>query len=200
MEGVVRSVSDDQHEILRAIRHLHLDGDYEADITYGNGRFWKDLPEPTWRSDIEQLSDDVVAASSDALPLDDSSLGNVVFDPPFLTYVRAGRNGNGKMVMAQRFGGYWRYDELADHYRATLVECHRVLRPKGILVFKCQDIIHNHKMHATHANVIEWAKPMFRLRDLFILTGGGNLPAPNRRGKQRHARISHSYFLVLENE
>jgi len=115
--------------------------------------------------------------------------------------VRSGRDGNGSMVMAKRFGGYWRYDELEAHYRGTLREAARVLRRKGIVVFKCQDIIHNHRMHATHINVVKWAAEHgFRLRDLFILGGGGKLPSPNRAGKQRHARISHSYFLVLEKK
>jgi hypothetical protein len=54
-------------------------------------------------------------------------------------------------------------------------------------------------MHATHANVIEWAKDAgFRLKDLFILAAKHRMPSPNRKGKQKHARIFHSYFLVFE--
>ena len=69
----------------------------------------------------------------------------------------------------------------------------------AILVFKCQDIIHNHKMHCTHANVIFWAEiEGFRLADLFVLPAKHRLPSPNRAGTQKHARIFHSYFLVLE--
>ena len=38
--------------------------------------------------------------------LDDSTLNSIVFDPPFLTYVRAARKGNGSMIMSNRFSGY----------------------------------------------------------------------------------------------
>lgn len=66
------------------------------------------------------------------------------------------------------------------------------------MVFKCQDIIHNHRMHCTHYNVIKWAEcEGFRLVDLFILTAKSRMPGP-QKGKQRHARVWHSYFLVFE--
>lgn len=201
MNAVVRSTSSDQQEILSAIRELHIEADaFCVDVTYGNGSFWRGRSDtPRHRFDIDPQVGGVTQACSMDLPLGDSTVGSVVFDPPFLTYVRAGREGNGKMVMASRFGGYWRYDELAAHYKGTIAEAARVLRHKGVLVVKCQDIIHNHKMHATHINVVVWAEACgFRLKDLFVLGGGGRLPSPNRAGKQRHARISHSYFLVLK--
>lgn len=133
------------------------------------------------------------------LPLENESIGSVVFDPPFLTYVRQGREGNGKMAMARRFSGYWTFDELTEHYRETLSECARVLKAKGVLVVKCQDIIHNHRMHAVHALVIAWAEHEgFRLRDLFVLGATHRMPSPNRKGTQKHARVFHSYFLVFE--
>jgi len=102
------------------------------------------------------------------------------------------------MVMAKRFAGYWRYDELETHYRTTLQETARILKRGGILVFKCQDIIHNHKIHCTHANVLQWGATWFRLKDLFVLAAKHRMPSPNRAGTQKHARIFHSYFLVLE--
>lgn len=117
---------------------------------------------------------------------------------PFLTYVRAGRAGNGSMIMARQFSGYWRYDELEDHYRAMLAEMARVLVKDGIAVFKTQDLVHNHKLHPTHAYVIQWGEQVgLRLKDLFILAANHRLPAPNRAGSQKHARIHHSYFVVM---
>jgi tRNA G10 N-methylase Trm11 len=197
--STIRSVSASQDEILRAIMTLHDIDRFDADVTYGNGAFYKHgIPEPVHRFDLDPQQPGVVECDSGQLPLDDASIGSVVFDPPFLTYVRSGRTGNGRMLMAGRFGGYWRYDELEAHYRATLKEAARVLRRGGVLVFKCQDIVHNHRLHATHARVIEWASEAgFDLDDLFVLTANHRLPAPNRAGRQRHARIHHSYFLVL---
>lgn len=198
MADVIKSVYEDQTAILRSIQMLHCPSGFECDVTYGNGQFWRNLTPPALRFDIDPQLDGVTQASCDALPLADATLNNCVFDPPFLTYVRAGRAGNGKMVMANRFAGYWRYDELETHYRATLREMARVIKRGGCLVFKCQDIIHNHKIHCTHANVMQWAANWFRLKDLFVLVAKHRMPSPNRAGTQKHARIFHSYFLVLE--
>lgn len=100
--------------------------------------------------------------------------------------------------MAARFGGYYSYDQLESHYKATMRECSRILKHKGVLVFKCQDIIHNHRMHCTHASAIEWAREYgFRLKDLFVLGAKSRMPSP-QKGQQRHARVFHSYFLVLQ--
>lgn len=198
---VVRSVYFDQTEILRGIMRLHCPDGFDCDMTYGAGSFWKQLPQPRLKFDISPQVPGVQKACSTMLPVKPASLSSVVFDPPFLTYVRAGRSGNGKMIMAKQFSGYWRYDELEDHYRHTISEAWRVLRPGGVMVFKCQDIIHNHKMHCTHANVIQMAEiEGFRLMDLFILPAKHRLPSPNRAGTQKHARIFHSYFLVFEKK
>lgn len=180
---------------------LYAPEGFEADISYGNGAFYKDIKQPTYKYDINPQLDGVTEACSTNIPHKDASLSSIVFDPPFLTYVRQGREGNGNMIMAKRFSGYWRYDELETHYKNTLKECGRVLKKDGIIVFKCQDIIHNHKMHCTHANVINWGKESgFELLDLFVLGASHRLPAPNRQGKQKHARVFQSFFLVLQKK
>lgn len=196
---VIQSVASSQSDILRSIQTLHCPGGFACDLTFGKGGFWKELPAPPLRFDISPQVPGVVQASSMAIPLADASVTSLVFDPPFLTYIRQGREGNGAMIMARQFAGYWTYSELEDHYTATLKEAARVLKPKGILVFKCQDIVHNHRLHCTHANVISWAQDVgLRLKDLFVLTANHRLPSPNRAGAQKHARIFHSYFLVLQ--
>ncbi len=199
MRSVIKSVYEDQSDILNSIIALHCPDGFDCDVTYGNGQFYKNVPQPTYKFDIDPQQDGVIGACSTNLPIRDKVLNSLVFDPPFLTYVRSGREGNGGMIMAKRFAGYWRYDELEDHYRNTIVESKRVLKKDGIMVIKCQDIIHNHKMHCTHANVIQWAATAgFRLLDLFVLPAKHRLPSPNRAGKQKHARIFHSYFLVFK--
>ena len=199
---MIRSVYYDQTNILKSIMELCGIERFDADVTFGNGKFYDEIEPPKYKFDISPQLTCVTECASNNLPLESGQIESLVFDPPFLTYVRAAREGNGDMVMAKRFGGYWRYDELEKHYKETLVEAHRVLRKKGIMVFKCQDIIHNHKMHCTHLNVMGWAAGLFRLKDLFILPAKNRMPIPQQEGtkkkKQRHARIHHSYFMVLE--
>ena len=72
------------------------------------------------------------------------------------------------------------------------------LKHKGIMVIKCQDIVHNHKLFCTHAHILNWSSEFFRLKDLFVQAATHRMPAPNRRGTQKHARIFHSYWIVLQ--
>lgn len=195
---MIKSLSFDQQEILSAIQELYCPNGFDVDLTYGNGGFWSDTNRPAYCFDKEPLADFVVEADSTNIPLVNNHVSSIVFDPPFLTYIKQGRSHDS--IMGKRFGGYWSYKELEEHYSKTLDECHRVLKPKGILVFKCQDIIHNHKFHATHVNVINWARDKgLDLKDIFILGAKHRMPV-NIKGKQQHARNFQSYFLVFENK
>lgn len=200
---MIKSVSDDQEQILGWILTLCNLQNFDADLTYGNGKFYSgSIPQPDFKFDIDPQCEGVEQASSTDIPAVNEAFQSIVFDPPFLTYVRSGREGNGSMIMARRFGGYWTYGELEKHYRDTIREAHRTLARKGIFVFKCQDIVHNHRHVSTHMNVIKWCEGMFRLKDLFILTAKHRMPIPQKKGAakktQRHARIHHSYFMVFE--
>ena len=199
---MIRSFSSCQHEILNSILALNGLLTFDADLSYGNGGFYKHIPQPKYCFDVDETRQHCEQACSTNVPLDESSINSCVFDPPFLTYVKEARKHNS--VMAKRFGGYWRYDELENHYKKTIEEAFRILRPKGIFVFKCQDIIHNHKMHATHMNIMQWAEEKFRLKDLFVLAAQHRMPMPEKEGakkrKQKHARIYHSFFLILESQ
>jgi len=194
---MIKSLSYDQNEILHSIMQLYCPAGFDADITYGNGSFYKNNYEPKYKIDIDPQTSNTQQASSDDLPFFDNTLESVVFDPPFLTYIKAGRDTN--MVMGKRFSGYWRYDELQEHYSKTFIECNRVLKKKGYLILKCQDIVHNHKLHPTHIFATQWANEAgLKLKDLFVLAAKNRMPSPNKNGKQKHARIFHSYFMVFQ--
>lgn len=69
-----------------------------------------------------------ILADFTALPFAAGTFAMVVFDPPHLT--RAGKNG----WMAKKYGkleGNW-----GDMIRQGFVECFRVLKPEGTLIFK----------------------------------------------------------------
>lgn len=198
--SIIQSISYDQDYIIKSIMQLCNIDRFDADVTYGNGMFYKNLPKPLIAFDLDPQHPDTICANSTQLPVGNDSFYSMMFDPPFLTYVKQGRKHN--TVMSKRFGGYWRYDELETHYKGTIDEAYRVLKKKGIFVVKCQDIIHNHAMHSTHINVVNWSVGKFRLKDLFVLAAKHRMPMPETEGTkkrvQKHARVHHSYFLVLE--
>lgn len=196
--SVIRSSYTTQDEILEGILKLYVpSGKFHLDATYGNGVFYKNIPEPALKIDLDPQVEGVVKCNCQDTPFNDVSINSMVYDPPFLTYIKKGRKHGS--IMADRFSGYWKYDELEEDYKKSLDEFGRILKHKGILVFKCQDIIHNHKMHCTHYNVIKWAEERgFRLKDLFVLNATHRMPSP-QKGTQRHARIYHSYFLIFQN-
>ena len=117
----VRSLYFTQDEILRGIIQLYCNEGFECDVTFGNGTFYKNIPKPKFRYDIQPQCDSVIEYDSQMIPHDNSSLNSIVFDPPFLTYVKGGRSHKGGGVaMSSRYGGYWSYSELEEHYRGTI--------------------------------------------------------------------------------
>ena len=198
---VIRSLYNDQFKILESILKLHVEGNtFDVDLTYGNGAFYKKgIPQPKHRLDIDDSLENITkACDSTNTGLQAASVNSVVFDPPFLTYIKKQRTGNSNMVMSRRFSGYWTSDELSEHYQFSIKEAARILKHKGIMVIKCQDIVHNHKLFCTHAHILNWSSEFFRLKDLFVQAATHRMPAPNRRGTQKHARIFHSYWIVLQ--
>ena len=199
----IRSCYDSQEDILIAIQKLHCPEGFECDLTYGNGVFWKNIGNPRLCFDICPTEKWITKGDSTDIKLPNESLNNIVFDPPFLTYIKNGKDHkDGGVIMSNRFGGYYSYEDLTKHYVLSLRETQRVLKNHGKLIFKCQDIIHNHKMHCTHDMVIRICEVFgLRLIDLFVLVANHRMPMPQEsmpNFKQRHARIYHSYFLVFE--
>jgi hypothetical protein len=194
----VYSTSFDQNEILQSIIDLHCPEGIELDVCYGNGRFYETINQPKFKFDIDPQIEGVQQANSIDVPLPASSISSMIFDPPFLTYIKGARDHvEGKMAMSKRFGGYYTYAQLEDHYIHSISEGYRLLKKKGVLIVKCQDIIHNHRIHPTHIHVFLWAiTEGFKLLDIFILASKSRMPRINR-GAQKHARINHSFFMVF---
>lgn len=197
---MIKSVYNNQDECLQAIQSLYCSDGFECDLTFGNGGFYKKIKVPELCSDLNPKKDFVSKQDSSNTEYESDSLENVIVDLPFLPYIRESH----KAIMAKRFSGYWQYGELIVAYQNTLKEVARILKPKGILVFKCQDIILNHKYTPTHLTTILWAKEIgLILEDIFILVATHRMPvkaAPHGRQKQQHARMFHSYFLVFKKK
>jgi hypothetical protein len=191
---LIRTISYSQDEILDGIITIHCSNGFECDITYGYGGFYKKIKEPRYKFDIDPKKEDVVQANSENIPLQSNSVDSVMFDPPFVV-------GPSKSpgIMRDRFGCYKNVSELWDFYNKTVVEAQRILRPNGIMVFKCQDTVSGGVNWFSHVAISNMAvKAGMYPKDLFLLLAKQRVNSPNMINQQ-HARKYHSYFWVIEN-
>lgn len=194
---VVKSISSDEDDILGGIMRLHNAGQpFDIDVTYSiGGLYRRNVPAPKIKFDIDPQSEDVQRADVCDLPIDAGTVGSIVFDPPFMF------NPHGsaltKNAAAGRYTMFPKWADLKRTYRGALSEFMRVLRPKGIVAFKCQDYTDS-KTTMTHCHVWQWATDAgFYPKDLFIRYRNHG-PAYNPNLKQKHARKFHSYWWVFE--
>ena len=194
----IYSFFDNEQECLRAILNIHNNGNpIELDPMYNKGMFYRDFVlKPLLRFDLnaEEQGYDAEQGNACCLPLADSSIGCMILDPPFMF----GTHGNTKNnVSAKRYTMFDSFEELKDCYQKILAESNRLLKPNGLLIFKCQDYTDNRTV-MTHCMVWLWASAAgFYAKDIAIL----NLAKPkiyNSKLQQRHLRKSHCYFWVFQ--
>ena len=191
---MIKSTSYDQQEIIKSIISLHCPEGIECDPTYSKGLFYKnwDSP-PRLKFDLFPKTDDTQKASAEALPLDAGSVGSLMFDPPFIVGHTKDRPTG---IMGERFHGFRYIQDLWEWYSLCIKEHARVLKKKGVYIFKCQDTVSSGKQHLTHVHVVnEMQARGFYVKDLFVLLAKSRIVGHNH-AKQKHARKFHSYFIV----
>ena len=202
-QKLIKSISYDQSEIIKNILLLHTRQQYiDLDATYSKGVFYKNtcIQEPKYKFDINPLSQDVIKGDSRCLPLADESIEVEMFDPPFLaTTGKSLLQEDNSNIINKRFGVYRNEKELHQFYIDSMKEAYRVLKPNGILIFKCQDKISSGKQYMSHYFIIQEAiKLGFYPKDLFVLLAKNRIVADWQLKNQKNARKFHSYFLVLQ--
>lgn len=175
-------------------------GSRVADVTFGKGVFWKQVPKSLYRllpSDLHTGTD------CRSLPYEDSSIDCVVFDPPYMH-----TPGGTAHVSHQNYEEYYRnnrtngaskkyHEAVLDLYFTAATEANRVLRDEGTYIVKCADEVCANQQRLTHVEIInELTANGFVLEDLFIVVRN-NRPGVSRVIHQLHARKNHSYFLVF---
>ena len=176
-------------------------GSTVADVTYGKGVFWRNIPAELYDLQATDIQNGVDCRD---LPYKDGGFDCVVFDPPYMhspggtahsvhtpfeSYY--GNNGNGNQTDSKY------HQAVLDLYRDGGVEAHRVLRDNGVFVVKCQDEVCANRQRFTHVEIMDiYQKVGFIAEDLFV-TVRNNRPGISRAVKQVHARKNHSYFLVF---
>jgi len=179
-------------------------GSTVADVTYGNGVFWRKIPKGTYRLKASDIRHGVDATK---LPYRDGSLDCVVFDPPYMHTPGGSAHKN-----HQNYEEYYRnnvvqaaeertpkkyHEAVLDLYFKAAKEAHRVLRDQGVYIVKCGDEVCANQQRLTHVEIInELSVKGFVTEDLFILLRN-NLPGVSRVLRQSHAKKNHSYFIVF---
>jgi hypothetical protein len=111
--------------------------DFILDMTYGEGAFWKLWAPPAGqlvRNDLDEFKGDVHEDFRDTTFFSDH-FDVVVFDPPY------GFRGTSKHPMDAQYGlgEYLTVDERLTLMRDGMKEAARLVKPKGIVLFKLQD-------------------------------------------------------------
>lgn len=188
------TVYNDQNEILKAIIDIYIPKErFDLDPTYSKGVFYKEINHPVYKYDIKPIQDDVLQADLRNLPFEDNSLDSEIFDLPF---VHSSKNG----IMSKRFSCCKSQEEVVQLNKEGAIEAYRILKPKGILVIKCQDTVESGKQRFNHVDIINNTIEIgFSPADLFILLSKNKLIDPRwLKNKQKHAYKTHCYFLVFQ--
>jgi tRNA G10 N-methylase Trm11 len=194
-------------DIFPQILSLHVpEGSRIADVTYGNGVFWRNVNLSKYR-----LVPSDIAGGIDcrALPYANKSFDAIVLDPPYMEGLlrtnKEHKAGNGRFSSFRKYysngdeannGPKW-HAAVKDLYFKAGAEAHRVLKENGVLIVKCQDEVSANRQWLTHVEIINHYEGLgFYTKDLFVVVRA------NRAGislllKQKHARKNHSYFLVF---
>lgn len=189
-----KSVFDNEQEVIKALIEIHNDNkDIECDPMYFKGNFWKDgLNKPKYMFDINPQVDECKYGDATKLPLENNTLESIILDPPFLI---CNRPSQYKYYSSKTHTFYKTFDDLYMSYQDIIREAYRVLRKKGILIFKCQDYTDSSTI-MTHNVVYQIATGEgFYAKDIAILVKP--LKVYNGNLIQRHLRKIHTYFWVF---
>ncbi|HID54776.1 MAG TPA: site-specific DNA-methyltransferase [Anaerolineae bacterium] len=200
-------------DIFPKILALHVQpGSVVADVTYGKGVFWQNVPPGQY---IVKATDIADGTDCRRLPYADESIDCVVLDPPYMegfyrkkssqkagsgshtSFRSAYANGDEVNGQTRKTGTAKWHAAVTDMYFRAGREAQRVLKKKGVLIVKCQDEVSGGKQWLTHVEIINaYEKYGFYTKDLFVVVRK-NRPGVSRLKKQVHARKNHSYFLVF---
>ncbi len=204
---VVTAHVSGNEDVFPKILDLHVPaGSIVADVTWGKGVFWKQVPEDRY---VVHASDLQTGVDCRALPYADASHDCIVLDPPYMEGLfrrsKSHLAGAGSHAAFREHYSNGMETDQGPKYHAAVTdlyfragrEAYRVLRSRGILIVKCQDEVSANQQRLTHVEIInEYEKLGFYTKDLFVVVRT-NRPGMSRVIKQEHARKNHSYFIVF---
>jgi tRNA G10 N-methylase Trm11 len=204
-------------DVFPKVLDLHVPtGSKVADVTYGKGVFWKNVPETAYDVQGTDLDPDKSPTGESVdcrdLPYDDDAFDVVVLDPPYAEgFYRRNKEmlagggshesfrdaySNGEVVDTN---GSKYHGAVIDLYCAAGTEARRVLKDDGTLIVKTQDEVSANTQELTHVQIINFYEGELGMytKDLFVVVRA-NAPHQTGMHNQVHARKNHSYFLVFK--
>lgn len=196
-QPVFSCIVGDTDDLIGHVARLYLKpGVRIADVTYGEGLFWRRLD--LSRYDFHPSDIVTTKPKMDFRHLDhpDHSFDVVVFDPPFLPNT-SGTPYYAAIRYRNKESGCRDYDDVIQLYQQGMKECCRVLKRGGLMWVKCKDGQCGERQVMTHIAVHDIAVRELGLTvyDLFVLR---RKQEPLMRFKaQRYSRKNHSYLWVF---
>jgi hypothetical protein len=189
-------------EVFSSILSLYVvPGSTVADVTYGRGVFWRNVPEGLYELLATDISDGTDCRD---LPYEDDSIDCVVLDPPYMhSPGGTAHTAHTAFELHYRNNGTGNRTEKKYHeavlqlYEEAGEEAYRVLCERGVFIVKCQDEVCSNRQRFTHIEIMQAYQQLgFVAEDLFVVVRQ-NRPGVSRTIRQVHARKNHSYFLVF---
>lgn len=168
-----------------------------ADVTYGRGVFWKNVPRGLY--DV-RATDIATGTDCRSLPYGDGEIDCVVLDPPYM-HSPGGTAHSAHPAFERHYRNNGSGGQAGSRYHQAVIDLYaeacRVLRDGGVLIAKCQDEVCANRQRFTHVELMEaYGRMGLVAEDLFVVVRR-NRPGVSRMVRQVHARKNHSYFLVL---
>ena len=193
---------DGNTDVFPRILNLYVPpGRTVADVTFGRGVFWRNVPLDLYVLLPTDIKDGVDCRT---LTYEDNSIDCVVLDPPYM-HTPGGTAHTGQPAFEEHYRNNGTGNTTAKKYHEAVLdlyeeagrEAFRVLRERGVFIVKCQDEVCSNRQRFTHIEIIQAYEQMgFVAEDLFVVVRQ-NRPGVSSAVRQVHARKNHSYFLVF---
>jgi hypothetical protein len=193
--------SNNDHLMAQVARLFFRPGHRIADVTFGRGRFWRKVD----LSQYEFHPSDLLTVPEHPydfryLPYRSGDFNVHVFDPPYIHQRRGEprQRVHGADYKNAETTRRFSYAEIMQLFRDGMGEGHRILKPGGLMLVKCQDQIDEAgRQRMAHVEVHDIAvrELGMEVEELFVLTQKSPLLPFGR--SPRHARKNHSYLWVF---